>query len=86
MQVCPHNEYVSVLAMSILLFFFFPISSGSQLRLDQFKFTHRLAELQRQPVFQLREFESVIDTIRDCVAEVGTSQLKSSGVHFLNLC
>ena len=51
----------------ILLFF---SSSGSQLRLDQFKFTHRLAELQRQPVFQLREFESVIDSIRDCVAEV----------------
>ena len=41
------------------------------MRLDQFQFTHRLAELQRQPVFQLREFESVIDSIRDCVAEVG---------------
>ena len=53
---------------------FWSSSPGSQLRLDQFKFTHRLAELQRQPVFQLREFESVIDSIRDCVAEVYLGQ------------
>lgn len=54
----------------LLQFIFLSSSPGSLLRLDQFKFTHRLAELQRQPVFQLREFESVVDSIRDCVAEV----------------
>lgn len=44
--------------------------AGSKLRSDQFRFGHMLAELQRQPVFQLREFETTIDSIRDCVAEV----------------
>jgi len=29
-----------------------------------------LTELQRQPIFQLREFETTVDSIRDCVAEV----------------
>lgn len=65
---CRYVVRVSKCPCDRLLLFF--SSSGSQLRLDQFKFTHRLAELQRQPVFQLREFESVIDSIRDCVAEV----------------
>lgn len=44
--------------------------SGSKLRSDQFRFGQMLTELQRQPIFQLREFETTVDSIRDCVAEV----------------
>lgn len=43
--------------------------AGSKLRSDQFRFGRMLAELQGQPLFNLRQFESTIDTIRDCVAE-----------------
>ena len=47
--------------------------AGSKLRSDQFRFGRMLAELQGQPLFSLRQFESTIDTIRDCVAEVRAS-------------
>lgn len=46
---------------------------GSKFRAEQFRFSDMLTRLQRQPVFQLHEFEVVIDSIRDCVAEVGVA-------------
>ena len=39
-----------------------------------------LAQLKRQAVFQLHEFEVVIDSIRDCVAEVGVVMGVVSGM------
>lgn len=45
-------------------------NTGSKFRSEQFRFGHMLTQLQRQPVFQLHEFEMVIDSIRDCVAEL----------------
>ena len=46
--------------------------AGSKFRSEQFRFTDLLTQLQHQEVFQLHEFEKVVDCIRDCVAEVGT--------------
>ena len=45
------------------------LSTGSELRTDQIQFGQQFADLQRHPVFKLRELESVVDRIRDCVAE-----------------
>lgn len=56
--------------MSIGLTFFPHPCKGSKFRSEQFRFGHMLTQLQRQPMFQLHEFEVVIDSIRDCVAEV----------------
>lgn len=39
-----------------------------------------LTQLQKQGVFQLHEFEKVIDSIRDCVAEVGVAILPSINI------
>lgn len=50
-----------------------PLILGSKFRAEQFRFGEMLTQLQRQPVFQLHEFEMVIDSIRDCVAEVGVA-------------
>ena len=44
--------------------------AGSKFRSEQFRFTDMLTQLQHQEVFQLHEFEKVVDCIRDCVAEV----------------
>ncbi len=44
--------------------------AGSKFRSEQFRFTEMLTQLQHQEVFQLHEFEKVVDCIRDCVAEV----------------
>lgn len=44
---------------------------GSKFRSEQLRFGEMLTRLQRQPVFQLHQFEVVMDSIRDCVAEVG---------------
>lgn len=43
---------------------------GSRFRVEQFRFGDMLTQLQKKEVFQLHEFEKVIDSIRDCVAEV----------------
>lgn len=43
---------------------------GSKFRSEQLRFGDMLAQLQRQPAFQLHQFEVVMDSIRDCVAEV----------------
>lgn len=53
---------------------FFPLTLvGAKFRLEQFRFGDMLTQLQSQVVFQLHEFEKVIDSIRDCVAEVSPS-------------
>ena len=44
--------------------------AGAKFRSEQFRFTEMLTQLQHQEVFQLHEFEKVVDCIRDCVAEV----------------
>lgn len=46
------------------------VSVNSKFRSEQFRFGEMLTQLQRREVFQLHEFEKVIDSIRDCVAEV----------------
>ena len=51
------------------------LSPGSKLRADQYRFNQSLAELQRRSVFQLREFETTVDTVRDCVAEARVALL-----------
>ncbi len=42
---------------------------GSELRSDQLRFSQLFADLRREPVFKLRDFESAVDRIRDSVAE-----------------
>ena len=43
---------------------------ATQLHLRQLEFTSLLHELQQEPVFDLRKFESACGQIRDTVAEV----------------
>ena len=43
---------------------------GFQLRADQVMFNKMLTQLQTQPVFQLRDFESTVEYMRNVVAQV----------------
>ena len=54
--------------------------AGSKFRSEQFRFTDMLTRLQQQEVFQLHEFEKVVDSIRDCVAEVQSCDVGSGHV------
>ncbi len=42
---------------------------GSELRSDQLRFSQLFANLTREDVFRLRNVESVVDRLRDSVAE-----------------
>ncbi len=66
----PNHVVLSVTVPSFPLSFPLPPLTASRLIHDQLQFTCLLSTLQDQRVFNLRQFETVCNTVRDTVAEV----------------